>query len=143
MLVFLFFTPSQEREKGRRVARLSKGRQQNQSIENMETRDGVFFRQTQIRPVGRRRLPERMEMTSCIRQNVSTIRNSLACGSFQWRFHSRQEAAAKNRIGRVWVRLHFALRVVIRIHSSTRRNILCVLSYGQGNCAIFSSVRLN
>lgn len=84
-----------------------------------------------------------MEMTSCIRQSVSTIRNSLACGSFHWKLDSRQEAAAKNRIGRVWVRLYFALRVVIRIHSSTRRNILGVLRYGQGNCAIFSSVRLN
>lgn len=105
----LFLTPSQEREKGRRVARLSKGRQQNQSVEDMETRDGVVVRQTQIRPGRRRRLPEGMEMTTCIRRFLSI---SSSCRTSRCGFHSRQEVAAMNRFGRVYVHLYFALRFV-------------------------------
>ena len=69
---------------------------------------------------------------------------NLASTSSHRGSHSPQEAVAKNRLGRVWVGLYYAPRVVIHKYSTVLAdNIWGVLRRGQGKCAVFSSVRLN
>lgn len=118
------------------MARLPKGRKQNQSVQDMEARDGVFHRQTQIRPGRRRRLSERMEMSCCIGQNVST---SWAYGSFRLGLPSRQDVAAEDYFDSVWAHLF----VACALPYATTAVVICVRCSAAGNVRIFGIVRLN